>query len=266
MDPLIFTLHSEVTGDQGCSLIPYPQCDISEVMWEELAAKIAEVNNLDPYPASILAGRFHEGYAAVTVYNGHIISYLNLSPIVQHMPGAHSWEVVTAALDVAPFALPMTDVYEFTSSWTDPAWRGKRIGVAMHPPLLERHLKGNTLMLSVMVGLASPILARLGWQIIAWDTIPFVSSLAAVPSREFPAQAAAGWEMPKGYQGPHIPLDHPTHRWDQFCYCWVSSPDIALRLEQELADRMHGDIARWRSAVVSAFTQPESLHILSYLS
>jgi hypothetical protein len=235
-------------------------------MWEELANRIAEVSNLDPYPSAILARRFQEGYAAATVYGGHIISYLNLSPIVQRAPGAHSWAIIPAASDTVQIAPPSTDVYEFTSSWTDPAWRGKRIGVAMHPPLLERHLQSDTLALSVMVGLASPILARLGWQILAWDTIPFVSSLAAIPASEFPSQAAVGWLMPKGYQGPHIPLDHPTHRWDQFCYCWVSNRDTALHLEQELADRMHGDLAGWRSAVVSAFTQVESSHILSFIS
>jgi hypothetical protein len=246
--------------------MPYSQGDISEIMWEELAAHIAEVHNLDPYPAAILARRFQEGYAAVTVYDEHIISYLNLSPIVQRAPGAHSWAIITAALGTALVEPPDTDVYEFTSSWTDPAWRGKRIGVAMHPPLLERHLQGHALALSVMVGLASPILARLDWQILAWDAIPFVSSLAAVPSSEFPAQAAVGWCMPKGYQGPHIPLNHPTHCWDQFCYCWVSNRDTALHLEQELADRMHGNLAGWRSAVVAAFTRAESSHILSFVS
>lgn len=266
MEPLVFTLYGETTGERGCTLIPYPQCDISEAMWEELANRIAEVSNLDPYPPAILAQRFQEGYAAVTVYGGHIISYLNLSPIVQRAPGAHSWTIVTAASGTIQIEPPNIDVYEFTSSWTDPAWRGKRIGVAMHPPLLERHMQGDSLALSVMVGLASPILARLGWQILAWDTIPFVSSLAAIPASEFPAQAAVGWLMPKGYQGPHIPLDHPTHRWDQFCYCWVSNRDTALHLEQELADKMHGDLTGWRSAIVSAFTQVESSHILSFIA
>ena len=269
MDPLTFAIGDEVISDDNLHLTPCSLCDISEVMWDELAAKIACERTLIPYPADVLARRCQEGYAATAICGEHIVSYISLVPIVEHVTGAHSWMAVTADLGLDPEALPSSDVYEFTSSWTDPAWRRRHISMALRPPLVERYLKSHVLGLSGMAGLASPVLARLGWQIIAWNTVPFVSSLIAAPLKDFPAQAAWGWRPPEGtklYQGPHIPLDDPIHPWHQFCYCWVSNPAIAVDLEQELAALLHNDLNRWRSAVVAAFARPGSSHRLAFLT
>ena len=119
-----------------------------------------------------------------------------------------------------------------------------------------------------MIGHGPAIIPRLGWQIIAWDAVPFASSLIAVPASEFPTLAAAGWRIPdraKPYQGPHIPLEDSQHSWGRFSYCWVSNTATAARLNEELSSLLCGDLTRWRSVIVATFTRPESRHQIAFL-
>ena len=269
MDPLTFVVCSDTPEKESSPLKPCPPDTISTAMWDELAACIANEGSLIPYPADALAQRCYEGYSAVAIAGGRIVSYISLAPVVLRDPGIHSWTVITAGLGFDREIIPGADIYEFTNSWTDPAWRRQRISLALRPPLIERYLQGSTLGLSGMIGLASRVLARLGWQIIAWDAIPYVSSLNALPADDFPDYLAYGWRSPeelRRYQGPHLPLDTPNHPWEKYSYCWVSDPVIARQLDQELASLMHGDLNRWRQAVVTAFTRPDSPHKLAFHS
>jgi len=269
MEPLVFSVSDDGTGDEASKLVLCPQRSISEPMWEELAARIAAVPNLIPYPAVVLAEHCREGYAAAAIVGENIVSYLSLVPIARRGSGAHSWAALTAPFGIAADQNPTMDVFEFTSSWTDPAWRGKRICYDLHAPLTERHLRGNGLGILGMIGRGSSIIPRLGWNILAWDAAPFVNSLIAVPASEFPAQAAAGWRIPghvKPYQGPHIPVEDPDHPWNRFCYCWVSDPASAIRLNEQLRMLLCGDLPRWRSVIVDAFACPESQHKIAFLS
>lgn len=281
MKPLTFSvvLDQENTGavrlepcEDNLRLEACSPCDITEPMWKELAANIADEPRLIPYPASVLARRCHEGYAALAACNGHIVSYISLVPVLQRGQGHQAWSEIARVLGVDRASLPCTGIYEFTSSWTHPTWRRRRVSLALRPPLLERFLPdggfSNALGISGMVGLASPILARLGWQVLGWGAAPFVTSLIGVPFRNFPDQAAMGWRPPEGhepYDGPPVPLGDPTHAWEQYCYCWVSSLSLAADLDAALAMLLDGDLHRWRSAMVGAFAVPMSSHRLAFL-
>jgi hypothetical protein len=266
MDPLAFTVRSDALQGEGPLLAPCPPCDIAEDMWVDLAAHIA-LERLIPYPADILAGRWREGYAAATVCAGRIISYISLAPIMLGSEGVHTWRKITAQRFVDPAGLPGTNVYEFTTSWTDPEWRRRRISIGMRGPLVERFLEGDALGMAAMIGLSSRIPAKLGWQLFPTDAAPFASSLVFIPSRDFPGLAAMGWQLPEElelYQGPQIPLDDPAHPWDRYVYWWVSSREVTVRLDRELAVLFNGDLACWRSAIVTEFATPGSPHRLSF--
>lgn len=267
MNPFAFTVDDHVNPDDRLMLTSCTESEISAAMWEELAACIASEPTLNPYPASILAQRCQEGYSAVAIYNGHIISHISLAPIVEHTSGDLTWSTITQTLGVPVSNLPDSDVYEFATSWTHPHWRRKRISLALRPPLMDRWFKTNTLGISGMLGLASPILGLLGWQILAWDAIPYVNSLLAVPEKGFSAYAGYAWPASPDfplYQGPHIPIDHPAHHLKKYHYCWVSDPSTAIALNQELSNLVEEDLTGWRKAIVSTFCKPNSAHKLVF--
>ena len=142
-------------------------------MWEDLAAQIARERRLIPCPASILTQRCGEGYAATVVCDGRIVHYGSFVPIVGHAAGTNTWAALTAALGENPAALPRTDVFELATGWTAPAWRGKGINQTLRGQLIDHYLHGDALGISGMAGVSSPVHARMGWQILAWDAGPF---------------------------------------------------------------------------------------------
>ncbi len=268
MEPLTFAVHKDAPCEDSLPLQPFPQNAISEAMWEELAAQMAGERTLIPYPAATLARRHDRGYAAVAICDEQIIGYTSLSPIALCSPGDYTWKTITVAVDSDPASIPSIDVFEFTGSWTDPRWRGKRINLALRLPLARRFLNHHALGIGGMVGLTSSVLAHLGWQVLAWNSVPFVSSLSAVPYCDFADQAGMGWRPPEGvipYQGPNIPYNHPTHRWEKFCHFWVSEPSVAAQLNLELAALARGDLNCWQAAVVAAFARSGTSHRLAFL-
>ncbi len=257
--------------DSSLDLLPCADCAVAEPLWAELAAAMAREVTLISYPPALLAERWQAGYAAVLVWQGQIISYVVLVPIACRVapPGAlHSWTRYYAAARLGAANLPSVDVYQSASGWTAPAWRGKQINLLLRQRLRAHYLAGQSLGVGGMAGLAQPLLARLGWQILGWSTTPFVSSLIGMPLAGFEGHAAAGCPAPAGvapYEGPPIGLDHPTHPWSQFCYFWVSHPAIAYRLDGELAELCHGDLRRWRLAVIEVVSRSGALASLSWL-
>jgi hypothetical protein len=275
MDPLTYVV-AEGSCDDEAQLLPCPRADISERMWEDLAAHIAAQRTQIPVPAAILSRRCQEGYAAVVISGDCIAAYSSLSPIAEGASSLHSWSAITVHLDLPDLALPDTRLYEFASSWTDPSWRCKHINMSLRRLLTSRFLgssnragvNDSALALGGMIRLTSSALARLGCRIMAWNAAPFVTSLIAVPAADFPEEAAIGWRPPEGlalYQGPDVLLDDPSHRWEQFIHCWVTDSELAIEVDWQLAALLRGDLRRWRSAIVTTFTRPSSLHRLAFL-
>jgi hypothetical protein len=273
MDPLTFFIAADAACEDGFRLTPCALGEISDAMWEDLAARIAGEPSLLTCPVRILAQRCIEGHAELAVHSGRIVHYSSFAPIADSGTGAHSWAALTERLDVQPEALPTISVYELASGWTDPAWRRMGINRVLRQRLVDRILNnaghGNALGMSGMGGVAAPLDRWLGWQILAWHAAPFVSSLIGVPAADFPTQAASGWRTPprlRLYEGGRSPREDPALRWEDFCFCWVSNVALANQLNAELAALMGGDLERWCSAIVTAFEKPESWHSLAFLA
>jgi hypothetical protein len=257
--------------DDLLELEPCPVCVVTEPMWAELAVQIARQPTNIPYPAATLARRCEEGYAAAAVFKGQIVSHVALVPVgcrIACPDVPHTWAGFCAAAGLSAARLPSVDVYEFASGWTAPAWRCRRINMALRKPLVARYLGDQCLGVGGMAGLAQPLLARLGWQILGWSAAPYVSSLIGMPLAGLEDRAAAGWRPPAGmapYDGPPIELDDPCHPWSQFCYLWVSNRALACELDAQLAEVCQGDLRRWQLAVVDVFNQPGALATLAWL-
>jgi hypothetical protein len=222
--------------------------------WQQLAERIAQEKCLTPYPAAVLARRWKQGQALAAVKEGEIVGYTSFEPVYDEA----ARERLSQALKLEAQCLPNIVMVEFTSGWTHPAWRRKQISLQLRRRLLQAFDAPNYLPVGITIGLgASPILARLGWQIVAWPDIAFASSLLAVPSSSIAtADQEATWPLPEGvalYQGPPIvfgsEVDHP---WQNFCHFWVSKLALMIEMNRQLADLLAGDLIRWRRAVVEA--------------
>jgi hypothetical protein len=269
MQPLAFGL---VFAGEKPRVQRLAACDASEISyasWEQLAGEILADDSLVPCEASMLLNRWLKGYAAVTLHDGAIISYIALAPVVRDAGDAPSWAMLAAGLDMERVSLPVGDIYVLTTSWTAPRWRRLGLSTPLRPPLIERHLKPGDIAIADMFGLSSPVLHRLGWQMLAWDRVPFISSCLSIDPQEFPEGSEAAWHAPQGtrrYQGPHVPIDAPDHTWDRYVYFWTSDTHAAEQLEAQVRALFRGDVHRWRSALVNAFAAPGSLWTLPFES
>ena len=267
MDPLTFGL--VLTGEKAHlqRLAAGNPCNIPVAMWEHLAAEIGADDNLVPCSPALLSTRWHKGYAAITLHDGAIISYVALAPIVRAAGDAHSWAMLAAGLDMEGLLLPAGDIYALTNSWTAPAWRGRGLSLPLRPPLIERHLGPGNLGIADMFGLSSPLSHRLGWQMVAWDRVPFISSCVSMDPREFPEQSGDVWHAPPGtrrYQGPHLLIGTAGHALDRYVYFWASDPNLVGKLESQVCALFRGNLRRWRSVLVNAFAGPERLWSLPF--
>jgi hypothetical protein len=171
--------------------------------------------------------------------------------------------------------MPQIDVYEFTTAWTAPAWRRRGISSQMRPPLLNRCFSTDracspekTLGTSGMAGLASPVLAKLGWQIVAWSKVAFLSSFTGIPLNGFQPVNGVGWRPPinlERYEGEHISLQNSIHPWQKYAYFWTSDPALAENLDRDLRELAQGDLHHWRRTVIDVFRTPEEVHRVAFL-
>jgi len=238
-------------------------------MWEQLADDFTHEPTLFPYTACVLARRVQSGYAAAAVFENRIVCYIALAPIVHSGGCAPAWETLTAGLHLDTSILPESNVYTSTSSWTAPEWRGRGINQSIRQPLFSRFLATPHLGVSGMGGLASPLLAKIGWRIIGWDQVPYIGCLVGIPASEFPAQSAKLWRPPHEmlqYQGPHIGLESTDHPWEKYIYLWVSDVKIAEELNRQIETLFGGDLTRWRSVIVDVYAEPNTMWMVAFLN
>lgn len=269
MESLTYFIVPNAGSENGFQLTPAATSDVKAGMWDALAAEIATETGMLPVSAWVLARRYTEGYAELVLYEGAIIHYSSLAPVALPGEGVHSWLAFVAGLDLDPALLPATAVYELGSGWTDRQWRGKGINQVLRQQLVDRHLRRDALGLSGMAGVAAPLDRGLGWELLAWDVFPYVTSLIGVQAAEFPEEAAVGWRPRPGlrpYRGPTSPRDDPTQRWEDLVVAWSSDAALACRLDEQLATLFRGDLRRWRRALVATLERPDSLHRLPFLS
>jgi hypothetical protein len=248
---------------------PWDHSQITTDMWQQLAYDISRASTLFPTSASVLARRCQNGYAAVAVFEKRIVSHIALAPIILQGGSKPTWQTLTRELHLDPSALPAANMYASASGWTAKEWRGRGINLELREAIYSRYLTAPHLGVGGMVGLAQPLLARLGWRILGWDKVPFVSSLVGIPVAEFPVQSMRSWSPPNGmlrYQGPHISLDVADHPWQKYIYLWVSDDKIAVELDSQIQTLFSGDLHAWRSLVADAYTDPEAMWLVAFLN
>jgi hypothetical protein len=253
MEPLAFV--ASRVEDQGVDLAPCTASAIDAGAWDEFAACVAREPSLISYPGCVFRGRWERGSAAVAVHDGHIVSYTSLEAAYD----ATFREQLAATWRHVNGSLPPIDLYEFATGWTDPAWRRNDVNLALRRELLSRFCAPHMLCVGVTLGLgAAPVLTRLGWSVLAWSQIAYLSSLIAVPLPGHEDGLGTGWLFPGGlrlYEGsPLTYAPHAGHPWGQFCHFWVARAGLARTLDERLCASAGGELAGWRNAIVRART------------
>jgi len=227
--------------------------------WTQLAADIGREASLTAYTAQQLAHRWEQGCAVLAAYDGRIVSYTSLVPVFN----ADSRARLSQLLNLPADQLPAVNVYEFASGWTHPDFRRRGISLQLRRCLLARFDRPDILQVSISIGLgASPVLERMGWQIIGWQQIAWVSSLIGLPAAAAGANINRGWQPPaelKQYNGaPIIPSQTKTHPWSRYCHFWVSNPALARDTDKQLQQLLHRDLLRWQTALGPTQTRPSA--------
>jgi hypothetical protein len=237
----------------GLSLLPGQAP--SQAAWEELAARVAGQPNLTPFSAESLALRWQRGYSAILLEGDAIRAHASCLP-VYHEPARQK---LAEALQVDQSCLPAIDVYEFLTGWTDPRLRRHGVSLGLRRLLIERFIDKPGipgLAVGVTVGLgASPVLARLGWQMAPWTRFAYLSSLLEASSLDCQEGRMAGWCIRgvKPYEGePVSPFENgdgtgSSNAWEGFTHLWVSDLRLARLVHSRLRDLMPDDLCRWRS-------------------
>lgn len=219
--------------------------------WIGLAARLADEPGLSNYQPTTLAERWREGRAAVAVADGEIVSYISLIPLFTRERSQHLF----ADLPL-PRTPPAIELYESATGWTHPDWRGQGVSSFLRRHLLQGGNDLQRLYLSATIGLgASRVLPGLGWRLLSWAELPFVSSLIGMPCTGPDASPPL---LPRQsrtlgpYLGRHLtPQQNPDHPWTDYCHLWLSDPELATTLERELATLNDGDLTCWRGRVAT---------------
>ena len=228
----------------------------SVAAWEKLAGHLATERTLTPFPADALRRRWQSGFAALLLAGDEIGAYVSCLPVLDAATRA-----ALAAADLP--ALPQIDVFESLSGWTAPDLRKHGISLALRHALLARVERPNTLFIGFTAGVgASPVLTRLGWQVMPWHAISYVGSLIENSSVDCFDGVLKGWRVDwlKPYDGPDqlaFPLngarrEQPApgdgHDWDRYCHFWLSRPALARVLDDALRGVNAEDLCRWRAS------------------
>ena len=254
--PLTYSFN-ESAAQKHVELFPLETGIVREPSWQALADSIARETSLTAYPPQVLKKRWQQGYAAMAINEGEIVSYTSVVPVFSTATRPQ----LSAILGLEAARMPPVDLFEFATGWTQPDYRRKGISLQLRQKLLGRFSGPSCLHISISIGLgASPILERLDWRLIGWSNLAFVTSLIGVPTAGLEDKIGVGWSPPaelKRYEGEHLsPRQDQDHPWAEFCHFWVSNPALAVELNQQLSRLAGGNLHRWREAVVTVLTAP----------
>ena len=153
-------------------------------------------------------------------------------------------------LGVSGRHVPPIKVYESLTGWTAKALRKRNISLHLRQPLLARFDRPECLFIGFTAGLgASPVLAKLGWQVMPWSQIAYVGSIIENSTVDCESGSPRGWHVHglTPYDGPPIrSFGDSKHDWGSHCYFWISNAEVALALDRQLAAITGGDVCRWR--------------------
>lgn len=250
--PLIFSVtESLLTGD--CLLQPDPDAPLAPTAWQQLAESVAHEKSLTPFPAAVLYRRWQQGLAAVAVHQGCIIGHISCMPIFHQTTRSQVERALRGDQPQGASVWPAIEMFELLTGWTHPDWRRRKLSLHLRQHLLAQFrsefLPRQRFFVSVTVGRGgSPVLARLGWHTLAWDAIPYVSSMIGANDDGRPRP---GWHVTNHapYNGSDIaPLVDTARSWDHHCFLWVSHAALAQQLNDQLQAAVGHDLDRWRRA------------------
>ena len=245
--PLLTYAIAEASEGKKVELFPISFPSVANGTWQQLADSVASIKSLTPFPAHVLFNRWRQGYAAVAVAQHEIVAYISCQPILFQA----TRQKLSEKLGIDCECLPDIDTYEFLTGWTHPAWRRKDISLQLRRHLMAHFHGTNHFFISVTVGLgASPVSAKLGWQVMPWSEIAYVTSLIESRAANCADGEPNGWRVPghKPYEEKHTPpIQGAGHEWEGYCYFWVSNPSLAVELNHRLAALVNGDLGRWRN-------------------
>ncbi|HSQ06977.1 MAG TPA: hypothetical protein VLM84_04700, partial [Chromatiaceae bacterium] len=157
---------------------------------------------------------------------------------------------LATVLGVSDRHIPPIKVYESLTGWTAKALRKRNISLHLRQPLLARFDRPGCLFIGFTAGLgASPVLAKLGWQVMPWSQIAYVGSIIENSMVDCESGSPRGWHVHglTPYDGPPIrSFGDSKHDWGSYCYFWISNAEVALALDGQLAAIAGGDVCRWR--------------------
>ena len=243
--PLTYTL----TGSPDASeteLVAVAPPALVQAAWEQLAANVAQEPSLTPFPAETLRERWERGHAALLLQDYEIAAYVSLAPVFSEA----TRQELASVLGVSGRHIPPIKVYESLTGWTAPSLRKRNISLRLRQPLLARFDRPECLFIGFTAGLgASPVLARLGWQVMPWSQIAYVGSIIENSTVDCESGTPRGWHVHglTPYDGPPIrSFGDSKHDWGSYCYFWISNAEVALALDHQLAAITGGDVCRWR--------------------
>jgi hypothetical protein len=248
------TFSATISGLAGdCLLQPDPTVSLTLTAWQHFALSVAHEKGLTPFSAQVLQRRWQQGLAAVAVHGGAIVGHISCMPIFQQTTRQRVARALGAGQFLRDMVWPTSELFELLTGWTDPEWRKRNISLRLRQHLLSAlqadAILPQRLFVSVTVGRGgSPVLARLGWHTMAWDAIPYVSSMIGENAG---AALRPGWHVVNHapYNGPDIaPLVDGAHSWDRHCFLWVSHLPLAQQLNTQLEAVAGHNLERWRRA------------------
>lgn len=220
--------------------------------WEAIA-QASGASHVTEVTVEQLVRRWAHRFAAVAVEpNGRIVGFTSLVPIYDVVGQLR----LAARLDIPYVHLPEARVAEFLTGWTAPEYRRQGVSRRLRELVLAQPWPtyavtgdggSDTVGVAVTVGVgASHVLDRMGWTVLSWDYVPFLSSLSGIPNVE----ASHVWPLPEGvgvwgWQG----AQRPAGRLDPWVQFWVSSREQAEAFDRHLAH--HLDLSDWREAIVA---------------
>ena len=173
LPPLTYTLNGS-PGASEAELVAVAPPALVQAAWEQLAANVAQEPSLTPFPAEILRERWERGHAALLLQDYEIAAYVSLAPVFSEA----TRQELASVLGVSGQHIPPIKVYESLTGWTAPSLRKRNISLRLRKPLLARFDRPECLFIGFTAGLgASPVLARLGWQVMPWSEIAYVGSI-----------------------------------------------------------------------------------------
>ena len=250
LSPLIYTLERIPNGKFSISpCYKIYGSLIEQDIWKRLDYDILKTSpKIRKYTSFELQERWQRGHSAIAIHQKNIISHVSAIDI---LPAARH-QYIESALGI--YLGMQDDIWESATGWTLPSFRNCRIQLQLRQKLYQRFAK-YPLLVGFCFGVgASIVLKKLGWSLVSWERIKFLSLLLGY------------WSENKFYhhRGHTIDLDgkYPflqdkknsetelSHDWNIFFHLWVNDVKAAIDIEYQLRKLTNNEFHKWKKVVI----------------